>query len=67
MDKMERKRQIENLKRLCNLNKEGIVETPETQKILSFESPEEKQLKNIAIALKGIQKELEHLNRTMRK
>ena len=64
---MDRKRQIENLKRLCNLNKEGILETPEMKKLLTIESPEEKQLKNIAIALKGIQKELEHLNRSLRK
>lgn len=63
---MDRKRQIENLKRLCSMNKEGIIETPEMKKMLEVESPEEKQLKNIAIALKGILKELEHLNRTLR-
>lgn len=46
-----------------------ILENPEEKmRVISCgESPEEKQLKNIAIALKGIQKELEHLNRTMRK
>ena len=45
-----------------------ILENPEENgALLWIESPEEKQLKNIAIALKGIQKELEHLNRTMRK
>lgn len=44
-----------------------ILETPENKNGLSFlETPEEKQLKNIAIALKGILKELEHLNRTLR-
>ena len=43
-------------------------ETPEQNKdIAGMETPEQKQLKNIAIALKGIQKELEHLNRTLRK
>lgn len=63
---MDRKRQIENLERLCHLNKEGIIETPETKKLFAVETPEEKQLKNIAIALKGILKELEHLNRTLR-
>lgn len=46
-----------------------ILENPEEKGALSpwIESPEEKQLKNIAIALKGIQKELEHLNRSLRK
>ena len=63
---MDRKRHIENLKRLSSMNKEGIIETPEMKKLLAVESPEEKQLKNIAIALKGILKELEHLNRTLR-
>ena len=46
-----------------------ILENPEEKSAaLSswIESPEEKQLKNIAIALKGILKELEHLNRTLR-
>lgn len=44
-----------------------ILENPEEKITSLIESPEEKQLKNIAIALKGIQKELEHLNRTLRK
>lgn len=46
----------------------GNFETPEQNKdIAGMETPETKQLKNIAIALRGIQKELEHLNRSLRK
>ena len=32
---MDRKRHIENLKRLSSMNKEGIIETPEMKKIVS--------------------------------
>lgn len=64
---MDRKRQIENLERLLNLNKDGIVETPEMKKLLTIESPVEKQLKNIAIALRGIEAQLNQLNKELRR
>ena len=55
---MDKESRIKRLKEL--------METPESEFML-LETPEVKQLKNIAIALRGIQKELEHLNRSLRK
>lgn len=44
----------------------GIMETPEGEKESNFETPEQKQIKNIVIALRGIEKELHELNRNLR-
>lgn len=44
-----------------------LYETPESEKGSSFETPEQKSLKNIAIALRGIEAQLVQLNKNLRK
>ena len=44
-----------------------LYETPESEKGSSFETLEQKSLKNIAIALRGIEAQLEQLNKNLRK
>lgn len=45
-----------------------LYETPESAgKGSSFETPEQKSLKNIAIALRGIEAQLVQLNKNLRK
>lgn len=44
-----------------------LYETPESENGSSFETPEQKSLKNIAIALRGIEAQLEQLNKNLRK
>ena len=52
---------------LAALNKE--LETPENNKksLDDLETPEQKNLKNIAIALRGIENQLSQLNKSLRK
>lgn len=71
---MDRKTQVNNMQKLTNLKISEVpnfdaplYETPESAKGSSFETPEQKSLKNIAIALRGIEAQLEQLNKNLRK
>lgn len=71
---MDRKTQINNMQKLTNIKETEIpnfdaplYETPESEKDSSFETPEQKSLKNIAIALRGIEAQLAQLNKSLRK
>lgn len=44
-----------------------LYETPESTKGSRMETPDQKDLKNIAIALRGIEAQLEQLNKNLRK
>ena len=44
-----------------------LYDTPESEKGSSFETPEQKSLKNIAIALRGIEAQLNMLNKNLRR
>ena len=54
------------IEKRTNLNDLGLLETPEIDKALGYETPEQKQAKNIVIALRGIEKELHEINRNLR-
>lgn len=72
---MDRKTQVNNMQKLTNLNISEVpnfdaplYETPESAGAgSSFETPEQKSLKNIAIALRGIEAQLVQLNKNLRK
>lgn len=72
---MDRKTLINNMQKLTNIKEAEIpnfdaplYETPESAGAgSSFETPEQKSLKNIAIALRGIEAQLEQLNKSLRK
>ena len=71
---MDRKTQINNMQKLTNIKETEIpnfdaplYETPESAgEGSSFETPEQKSLKNIAIALRGIEAQLNMLNKHLR-